>query len=262
MKCSLTDWKHTSLLESLPGLEWKERKLKIDASHFSCCEGRGLRWDAKLEVARSCKLQKRKRNIDSLLQNFESTWPEAQLPGQIKSEDMTFFLRWLNAISLRSQSFGYLISSQRDSGRPGIFCLLALLSTWRFGIRTHVFTLGRSKDHDLIPDIPSEEYPLVYFLDNVNELWKPKYKEQVSTVINWCEQSEVPLWMEIRELGNSTQEGVLNLKESFRAYISKMKSRPVLNWLDEECLSRLLRVCSKGAPSQFLKEFEYANMDT
>jgi hypothetical protein len=139
------------------------------------------------------------------------------------------------------------------------------MSTWRFGFSSHVFSLGRSKDREMIPhSVSASEYPLIYFLDSVNELWKPKYKEQVSTIINWCEQSEVPLWMEIREAPVSNAGAVqsVDLKEVFRAYISKMKSRPVLNWLDEECLSRLLRICAKGVPVNFLRETENVRMDT
>src|SRR3989338_4140697 len=139
------------------------------------------------------------------------------------------------------------------------------MCTWRFGISAHVFSIGRSKEQDRIPaDIPHNEYPLVYFLDSVNELWKPRYKEQVSTIIDWCEQSEVPLWMEIREapLLKEFTLGSLDLRDSFRSYISKMKSRPVLAWLDEECLYRLIRVSSQGAPLRFLKESGNGRLDT
>jgi hypothetical protein len=207
---------------------------------------------------------KNRKKLEALLQSFEKTWPEAKLPMELNAQEQIFFLSWLDKVQKEKSRHGCLLSSQRDGGSPGRFWWLAFMASWRFGFTSHVFCLGRSKDHELIPECPASEYPLVYFLDGVNELWKPRYKEQVSTIINWCEHSEVPLWLEIREAASPRQstDQVLELKEAFKAYIAKMKSRPILNWLDEDCLSRLIRVCSKGAPAHFLKEHSHVDMDT
>lgn len=265
MTCALAQWKDPFFASSLPGLVWNGKKFDIDHDFFDCCEGRGLRWDGAQELARSCKLQYRKRKVDLLSQKFEALYSGAEFPKELSLLDLKFFADWLTRFEKQRMRQGYLASCKRDGGSPGSFWRLALMTTWRFGISSHVFCIGRSKEQDMIPfELAADEYPLVYFLDSVNELWKPRYKEQVSTIINWCEQSEVPLWIEIREappVKDATRTS-LDLRESFRSYISKMKSRPVLDWLDEECLYRLLRVSSQGAPVSFLKEFGNARMDT
>lgn len=262
--CKLSLWKQNRIMPELPGLKRDGLRFLVEASYFDCCEARGLRWDPKLDLARSCKLLRRKKNLDALVSQFVSTWPECSLTPEPVERDKIYFLRWLNQIQSEPIRRGSLISQQRDGGKPGFFWWLAFYTTWYFGYRAHVFNLGRSKDHEMIPQVSPEEYPVIYFLDNVNELWKPRFKEQVSTIINWCEHSEVPLWIEIRDLtpGKQSSGKILELKEAFKVYLTKMKSRPVLNWLEADCLSRLLRVCSKGAPPDFLKGENLVNMDT
>ncbi len=238
MNCRLAQWKDPKI-SGVPGLLWKDSKFQILQDYFSCCEGKGLRWDSVNEFARSCKLQNHKRKVDAIVNNFNELWPQTEFPLELSSEDSVFFLQWLKGLPHTS---GYLQTCKRDGAKPSSFWYFALLTSWRFGVPVHVFSMGRSKDKDVIPNIPVNEYPIVYFLDNVNELWKPKYKEQISAIINWCEQSEVPLWMELREAPLVSQSEAWDVKEAFRSYLSKVKSRPLLDWLDADCLSRLHRV--------------------
>lgn len=252
MKCGLEALSEKAPLE---GLLWEENILHIDKKAFACCDGRAMRWDPVVEAGRLCSLLRRKSKVDKILENYVSIWKDAPYPKGLIKRDLDFFCKWSGRMQREEICYGYASSCKRDGGRPGTFWYLALIAAWNFGMTPHVFTLGRSKEQQLLPlSFEAKDYPLIYFLDNVNELWKPRYKEQVSTIINWCEHSEVPLWMEIREpeWKSDNAKNPLDMKGAFRAYLSKMKSRPLLDWLDEDCLSRLIRVCSKGAPENFL----------
>ncbi len=248
MSCALPQWKDPLLPVLFPGLIWKESSFVLDPQVFACCQATGLRWDPKAHLARSCRLQSRKRRLDYIVKRFAETWPEQMLTQELRPTERSFFLRYLMQFDTVPVHYGYLQSVQRDAGRPGPFWLQALLAVWRWGISTHVFTLGKSSDHDLIPThIPANEYPLIYFLDGVNELWKPRYAEQVSAIINWCEQSQVPLWLEVRE--SAVQQTVVNSldpKQAFNARLNKLKSKAPLAWLDEDCRSRLQKICRKS----------------
>ncbi len=252
----MLQWKDPSFPSYFPGLNWVETLCTIDPQAFACCQGRSLRWDARSQIARSCRLQARKQKIDQHLQRFAETWPEVAFSQDLKTPDRKVFFQYLEKVLASELQYGYLTTAQRDGGSPGPFWLLAPLATWRFGISTHVFSMGKSKEHELIPShIPASEYPLIYFLDGVNELWKPKYAEQVNAIVNWCEHSQVPLWMEVREpLPTMSASDSLDPKEAFRSRIHKLKSRPPLEWLDEECFSRLLRICRKSLAVQVAME--------
>lgn len=240
----MQQWLDLNFPSDSPGLTWIDKQAILQPETFTCCHAEGPRWDEKHKVARSCRLLARKKRIDQFFKKFAQVWPEIEFPWLITAAQRHFFLTWLSRLMKQEVCRGHLRRSLGKNEEPSHFWLLAFLANWRFGYSTHIYTLGKSKESELIPPLSNPDFfPMIYFLENVTGVWKPELAEQVNTIVNWCEQSQVPLWMELRELEVVQASDSLDPKEAFRARISKMKSRPVFDWLAEDCLSRLQSVC-------------------
>ena len=247
MKCALSGWESPYLLEVHPGLTYADNQFTLNTEKFPCCQGQGFRWDEALQVARSCRVLTRKRMVDELNTKFQTHWVETAFPFEISLQRKHFFLTWLQKLHTQHIVYGYIAQSREESRVPSSLWLFALIAVWRFGIPVHVFSMGKSKESDFLPSSTTHSHPpAIYFLENASELWKPERAELVNGVVNWCEQSQVPLWLDMRERGPFIQPASpYDTREVFRARIEKMKARPPLEWLGEDCLSRLRRVCRR-----------------
>ncbi len=240
----MKQWVDPQFPTDSPGLSWVDKQAILKPETFTCCQAEGPRWDEKDKIARSCRLLARKKRIDLFFKKFLQVWPEVEFPWLVGASQKRFFLTWLVHLTKKENCRGYLRRIAGKNEEPSHFWLLAFLANWRFGYSAHIYTLGKSKESELIPSsLSSEISPMIYFLENVCGVWKPELAEQVNTIVNWCEQSQVPLWIEVRDLEPIQANDSLDPKEAFRARISKMKSRPAFDWLAEDCMSRLRSVC-------------------
>lgn len=243
MKCAITRWEDPRLLKVLPGVDIQDGELRFDTLETSCCDGQSFRWDESQTVILKCQLNKRKIMLRKLWQDYKLLWEGFEPPLEGDSSQKSYFLIWLRNIRAGHYAPGFLVRKRAQALAPSLLWTLAFMATWRFGVSCHVFSLDRSKDSRLIPD--PNATPGLYFLENVRELWKPEHAEQVNVVANWCEQSRVPLWMELQEpvADEAKQDdGLVDARKMFEARIASLKTRPALEWLGEDCLSRLTRV--------------------
>ncbi|MBI2601646.1 MAG: hypothetical protein HYW48_01205 [Deltaproteobacteria bacterium] len=220
----------------LPGVNIHDKELSFDSSEFPCCGGRSFRWDDSEQVIYKCKLSKRKTALKKLWQHYNRLWEGYHPPLEGDLAQKRYFVTWLGKMRAGQLSPGFVIRKRGETTSPSLLWTLAFIATWRFGFSCHLFCQARSQASQLLP--PEGNAPQLYFMENVRELWKPEHAEQVNVVANWCEQSRVPLWMEIYE-GAEVKQDSFDATKAFAQRIASMKSKPAMSWLGKDCLSRL-----------------------
>jgi hypothetical protein len=167
-------------------------------------------------------------------------------------------ISWLEKVSKGNVKKGYSIVTNRNVTSPSRFWLLALAGSWRFGIRSHVVTLKKTKADKLIPDQLStnDNYPLIVYVENIDELWKPEPLYDFEVLISWCERSLIPLCCEFKT-GNIEKNSTKKKVSPFSRRIDKDKNKFPLEWLEKDIAGRFDYVCTKRKDVQALfKKYE------
>jgi hypothetical protein len=250
MNCLFSLLADPKFLEFFPGLEYKDFEFILKQQEFVCCGGTGMYYQAKDDCMVSCGLKKRLARLSKLLLSFKETWGDEK-PFQLsvggKPHDWLAWLVEYKATSKRGYAYGTQTSK-------AMLWTLAASSIWRFGFHAHVFSIGKSAEKDLYPqqDFNSAS-PLVYYVENVQQLWNAEHSYFLAAICDWCEKSSVPLWVEfITEEKKSVDrkkpksEILLQIEKK----IQRLKAQPPLSYVGEKTRSQIVNLC-QGA-STFL----------
>jgi hypothetical protein len=237
------------IYKPLLGLEESQGQLRLCAQELKCCGAMPLRWDEEAQAYRSCTLRQRKTKLEQLQVLAQGLWPAHGLrlllqPAPLES---TLFLPWLQTASRQGV---YTVSRAQDTVPSPLWRYAALFS-WHRNEQVHVYSLTKSPIHQRLPSETSP--PKVVFVEGAGQLWKPEPYTALATLISWCDNAQVPLWLDLRIQAQETAPpprtvSRLRVAAAVAQRMAEKKSRDPVSWLGSDLLSRLRRVSSPMEP--------------
>jgi hypothetical protein len=241
-RCLLSCLENPRLSGVLVGLDLTGDLARPIAKDFICCSGTALFPCGDGSIYR-CDLLKRLKAVQELLQIFEATWGRHLVPTLLSLQLTSEHLQWLSDFASGRVHKGRCLQANRERSQPGVLWAIALAAAWRFGLRTHVVTLGTTRPGGYFPKEPSadDQRKQIYLIERVDKLWVPERAFDFETLVGWCDRAGVPLWVEIlREEKKPTRAGAeAALGGQFSRKIADLKNKPALSWLQRDCISRL-----------------------
>ncbi|SMF40858.1 hypothetical protein [Pseudobacteriovorax antillogorgiicola] len=251
--CILKSLANPMLNGILLGLEWRDYELLANDKLLPCCEGRGFTEDPQHATQIRCSLVKRVRATEAILYQYMKTWSHCRdlAPHSIHASHSARLLRQV-AESLKGyRPQGSVVNGRQ--GKPSDFWAMALASTWRFGIHSHVVTLSKATPKTLLPSPDKENDTLAIFVEQVDKLWDDKQAAALEAIVNYAYNSNALLWIEFcKEQSHKVEADSFSLEANFKRRISNVKSRSPYEFLDQDCVSRLKSLCS--FPKSFAEE--------
>jgi len=247
----LGSWPGANALPSLDisreGTEWI---LTPRANEFPCCQGSGLAQDSSSGAMRRCDLHRRIAMTRSILEQYQRTWSSHGVPV-------------LPPLALDDQSWrgltGHLTSIARGDRprgimrmlpppppgllQPGTLWTVALMATWRFGIRSHMVSLGRTPGTHQIPSL-SGDAPGLVLVEGVDRLWQPERVAVIEALVSYAYRIGAVLWIEV--IQSPATEGAKpagSVSQSVARRVSGLTQKPVWSWLSPDIYSKLHEVC-------------------
>ncbi len=257
-----------------PALEYSEQGFKLITKALPCCHGRGYTYESFCDRVHVCSLSQRLAAMTDLRNQYKSipsfrTAPEPCFPEDaIRSSS----LKKLHALHAGIDSKGLVFLKKRADQDSG-FWAAAFTSIWRFGIPVLMFSLTKNSEAQAIPDektlkklsqisegLPSKfHFPCLYFVRGVSELWEEDRRSILAGIIDWCEKSCAPLFLELvpnpdkavpsKELPRISTVAE-QLKRRVETKLLDRTQKNQLSWLDTRAKSQLSLVCH-GAESFF-----------
>ncbi len=240
-QCILKSLENSILNGILFGLEWHDGKVVPQPHLFPCCGGLGNRQDPKQNMVIGCGLRKRLRRTQGIIDQLQKSWgPQASQCVLTSGTKNAGILRHVSDTIKGYRPQGSVISGKL--AQPSHLWSMAMACTWRFGIYSHIITLGRAKAGDLFPKQTKE--PVAIFVEQVDKLWDPRYAEILEAIVTYSYHSNSFLWVEFcshEKLPLSAANP--SVKEKLTHRVSHLKSKSPYEFLDRDCISRLKSLC-------------------
>lgn len=252
-KCTLNILLDTRVKGFYPGLEIDGGGIRLDETGFACCHGDGyFELEAKAEVYR-CNLKTRLKNIQNLLLKMQKIWGSQGLNELSQKEYHSKTLSWLKDFTSGKETKGLCLTTdvtKHTVDTASELWAIALMAVWRFDVRVHVISLGRTPIEDFFPLEPDadDNRPLICFVEKIDSLWKTDRVTDLETIISWCEKANVPLWAEFLITEEQRKGPVRSKRRSpFSKRMNDLKKRSPEKWLQEDARSRLNSLCHSKA---------------
>ncbi|MDE3269296.1 MAG: hypothetical protein OYH77_03315 [Pseudomonadota bacterium] len=207
--------------------------LRLDKSFFSCCSGTGKQLVA--DNLYLCRLQQRLTKLEELLSAFKNHWGD----GYDK-----FWQRKLQPMDM-SKLYACASGERRSSGRmlvsakaaPSYLWLVAAAAVWRFGLHVHFVSI-MTKSHDGL--IPAQRHDdTVVMVENHVSTVHPENVVDCETIINYCYNTETPLWLDFTGVVNKTNR---KLNFRLREKLRKLQNRHPLTNFGRSGRDKLLEI--------------------
>ena len=258
--CMLDSLSHPLLNGALPGLKYDGSQLDLNPKDFSCCNATGHIQVAQDNCIKACDLRYRVQKVRKTLVKFHNLWNydgnvkkkdsqefannlKLEIPGQDATDVINRLKNWSqggNSLTCK----GRMLSKSEDQKGPGYTWCIALMAIWRFGLDAHVFSFGKSKPENLIPEVDPRR-PMIVLVENIDHLWDVRYAEQLEQLISFCDRALIPLWPEFVLRPNEMDLAKQKLFRNRRSQLEKvqqMKQQSPINWLDDSARSRFSSV--------------------
>ena len=223
-------------------------QLGVQASMFPCCAAEGMAWD---EVGRgyyNCQVRSRLRRVQQLMQLFRKYWPNAtRSPHQVPPAWGGQVLQELASMLRRDIAPAAVIYSQQRQ-QPSVLWSKALAAAWRFGIEARVLHLHEANLSELAAFTRDAEGPLALFIEQADKLWDPLYAERLEYIVQRAYNGEAMLWIDfvMGSTPTADPQDDSSLKATLSRRLTKLRSQHPLEYLSQDCLSRLQHLC--GGP--------------
>ncbi len=217
--------------------------LQADPTYYPCCEGKGWRYCLEADAVQQCALQERIGKVHHLLSH---PFAPTSLP---KSEALLGFLRFTReqqlAISPRGKLLWKKVPLSFHSARkpapvrstPSLGFGFAAACTWQLGLSALWIPLGEDLGETLPIWLSRQETPDVCWVEQRKPMWQRQVREDFAAVIRWCDAAAIPLWAELHPA--PTMSPLLRRRSAaVDQILNQAKSRPTLEWLDEQSRSR------------------------
>jgi hypothetical protein len=244
-KCAIRYLENPRLSGVLIGVDLTGEIARLNPSDFSCCSGTGLNLQADGSVYR-CDLIKRLQAVQGILATFELVWGRPLVASLQTLQLTSEHTQWLADFAAGRVQKGRCLQASRDRSQPGVLWAIALAGAWRFGLRTHVVTMGSTRPGGYFPKEPAcdDQRKLIYLIERVDKLWTPERAFDFETLVGWCDRAETPLWLEVLvEEKKVVRAGAETARAGqYSRKIADLKNKPALSWLQRDCASRLSAV--------------------
>ena len=194
--CLLKSLHSKSNLSPFPALVRKGASVEIDAGFFSCCVGKGMQLASDNEV-QICALQSHLQNLHEIFQTFVFRW------GYEHKNNEDFWSRELEAVdawklaTLREnhcRGRGRMLLS-RGRSTPSYLWLVACAAVWRFGLHVHFVSIKGKSSDNLLP--VKQRDNTVLLVENMCSMLHPETVIDCETIVNYCYNTETPLWIDL-----------------------------------------------------------------
>lgn len=250
MSCLIKNLMNPHLATPLPGLKFCQDQFQVIPQLFSCCQGDGLIYEQSHNSYTRCALSRRLTAVNKLYRQFQLTWGEVEPASQIKgSEAMEAFTQWL--LGSEGLQQGYAFNSKSGLMAPSQeLWLMAFMTAWRTGRDVHVISLRKKSSRFKL--IPSQDFAIsqtgVVFLELKDSLFHPQLNVDFDAIVNWCERSLQPLWIDFSESQAhkqtaSQEANRFKIEHVLEKRLNKLKNKPPLQWMGPQCTSRIQQVC-------------------
>ena len=248
MSCFVRQAEGRAFSDPLIGLKVsKDGVAMLCPQAFSCCGSSQCRVDSEGNLF-VCDIDLRLRKVQKLLDLYKQVWKAPFQGFGYKNQPtlqqfFSFFIQ-SGSVPVRGQIFQSRFP--HDKASPYIW-LMAIIAAWRFSSEVHVITLGKTKASGLLPDADSfrggGKRPLV-FVDQKEPLRLPHVEFDFDVIVNWCEGSMVPLWMDVYSEPDRKPVNTLtgSAEEQFRKRIERYRRSPPLSWIYADTCSRLSNI--------------------
>ena len=133
---------------------------------------------------------------------------------------------------------------------------MAAAGCWRYGLKTHMVTLGITPLNETLPaKNTSNKQQTVIFIDHAEQLWDPKNREQFMVLVDYCYNSLTPLWINLAMLKNEYKP-----TNQWSAKFSEIRTRNPIEHLPEKTRVRLYKTCTgwNTLESRYKKQKEHS----
>lgn len=256
--CLLTALAGPSLRGPLVGLNLTQGELYVDKAVFACCQGEGVREVAVRELA-ACSLKQRLLDVNFLWYRL------TQAVGPIKAQELLTsltpdlelrLLQRLQKLSLGTLTRGVVLPAGH-SDRASLVWYVALVATWRYGIRCHVIDWHVGSQPQWAPEARFwQGQRRMILVADVDQLWDPVRVFDLEWLIGLAYQSEIPFWLgyaaekaEVvppRPGDGQAKEGAGKPSVRSKAFgdlLKKARNRAPVDWLSKDMRSKLEELC-------------------
>ena len=244
--CVLRSLENPVLNGFLLGLQAERDYLVVDPEFYPCCSADGSIFHEKTNMVQKCSLKLRLERSNTVILEFYKRHQQGDWNKLLFSANKTS--RILRHVSDTLKGYGPQAKVIETSGEPSFeLWHMALLCTWRFGIQAHVVTISEKNSSVRLPDAAATTGPLALFVEKLDKPWDPRQIEQLQACVAAAYNHNAFLWIEafnctMHQTAKPTASGPARVEEAFikmNRIISKERSKSIIDYLDEDCISRL-----------------------
>jgi hypothetical protein len=262
------------LTTAVPGLIWDDGVLKVEASQFPCCAGRGSRLSEDGETTYLCTLNARLRAVRTAIAPYWREVPGAELhplEGELKRLPAKAIERLAVIASgkvSKGLTFALSAGATPRSGPGGVgatpsktvsplasnpsdqvsIWAIAAAAAWRFNLSSHAVVIGRTPSSRLLPT----EAPRIICVEHSDRPWDAPNADAFETLVGYAYAAMVPLFVLLppgsaEEPRSAPRTGPRALKGAMAERVGRARDKSPLSWLAADARAKLLEV-TDGMP--------------